>query len=747
MNNDNEKNEIESLKNCSKFVQKFKELLKQNNEIFRSSSINNDFNSRNKKGFSTTNKNKSNLPIIKSLKGINNFNNDIKERYSYNLKYKITPKKYLLNFESISQRKDSIFQFNKIKEYLDIIKKSKSIDENYSNKIEKENKNISEEKTPNNNLIKKKHGLTIYCNDKYNLSKLYRNKKEKEKEKDEKNQNNQIETKSLINKKTFIQNFKTIKNQDLNKKKFHIRNFNSEFEHNSKTNIINSNKLIKTPSEIFKNELIKVENQIKSSENSEKLINSKSEKKILKLLNSTDNFLLKKAKIFKKKISSITINVIRQTQNSQNKNKNYFLVYPGNNGKLIKSCLLTRPNWEELPLDRKKHDCNLLWTPLSIQINFNFHKSIGPSHLVNHFEKHNELTNKRNAFISLLKYCENNNINLFSFYPLTIIIPMNNDNYYINIKNFKNCYNDLPNLIEDTKDKNFNFLDKVYWDYFHVKPNSKLGKIQKLIIPKTHFSGKNLWLIKKINLNRGREIKVISNLDEIIQEIEKIKYKEKIKYIIIQKYIERPLLYCGRKFDIRIWVLFSILSKTEKFEAYVFKEGHLKASGEEFDINSLDLFVHLTNYSVQKNNKNFSKIEIGNEISFNDFQKELDKNEENKINFRKDIFPKIIKIIGITASDAKYRINRYNMKNCFEIFGYDFMLDEEYNPYLLEINTNPGYEESSPLIKMLIPRLIDDALRLTIDKTFERNDKDKNISKFKVEGYSDEENMWQKIKV
>ncbi len=75
------------------------------------------------------------------------------------------------------------------------------------------------------------------------------------------------------------------------------------------------------------------------------------------------------------------------------------------------------------------------------------------------------------------------------------------------------------------------------------------------------------------------------------------------------------------------------------------------------------------------------------------------------------------------------------------------MLDTEYNPYLLEINTNPGYEESSPLIKMLIPRLIDDAFRLTIDKTFERNDKDKNISQFKVEGYTDEENMWQKIKI
>jgi len=97
--------------------------------------------------------------------------------------------------------------------------------------------------------------------------------------------------------------------------------------------------------------------------------------------------------------------------------------------------------------------------------------------------------------------------------------------------------------------------------------------------------------------------------------------------------------------------------------------------------------------------------------------------------------------------------------NCFEIFGYDFILDINFKPYLLEINTNPGYEESSPLIKMLVPRMIDDALKLTVDKEFEpeykNNDnkeeksEDKNkISKsnYEVEGYSSEENMWLKIK-
>ena len=83
--------------------------------------------------------------------------------------------------------------------------------------------------------------------------------------------------------------------------------------------------------------------------------------------------------------------------------------------------------------------------------------------------------------------------------------------------------------------------------------------------------------------------------------------------------------------------------------------------------------------------------------------------------------------------------------NCFEIFGYDFILDKNFDPFLLEINTNPGLEESSPLIEMLVPRMIDDAFRLTVDAIFERNDENKNISKFKVNGYTDEENMWQKI--
>lgn len=41
-----------------------------------------------------------------------------------------------------------------------------------------------------------------------------------------------------------------------------------------------------------------------------------------------------------------------------------------------------------------------------------------------------------------------------------------------------------------------------------------------------------------------------------------------------------------------------------------------------------------------------------------------------------------------------------------EIFGFDFMLNEKCDVYLIEANTNPCLEESSPLLKKLLHRMI-----------------------------------------
>jgi len=60
-------------------------------------------------------------------------------------------------------------------------------------------------------------------------------------------------------------------------------------------------------------------------------------------------------------------------------------------------------------------------------------------------------------------------------------------------------------------------------------------------------------------------------------------------------------------------------------------------------------------------------------------------------------------------------VNENYNKSCFELFGYDFMVDVNKKVWLIEVNTNPCLEESSNLLKSYIPRMLDDMFKLTID--------------------------------
>ena len=211
-------------------------------------------------------------------------------------------------------------------------------------------------------------------------------------------------------------------------------------------------------------------------------------------------------------------------------------------------------------------------------------------------------------------------------------------------------------------------------------------------------------------------------------------------------------MYFGRKFDIRIWVLL-----THDFKVYMFNEGHLKCCSVQYDLNINNSFSHLTNYSFQKYNDNFGKYEKGNEVSFDDLQYNIQVNYNNSIDFKDEVIPKIKKIIKFVFQSVKNKINGLNRNYTFEIYGFDFMLDINYNPFLIEVNFNPGLEESSPLIKMLVPRMLDDALRLTVDKEFdtiysfkgvERRASDCDYlyeSPFPVNGYTNNENLFRFI--
>ena len=421
--------------------------------------------------------------------------------------------------------------------------------------------------------------------------------------------------------------------------------------------------------------------------------------------------------------------------------KYQYCVFSGNFGKLIDILMEKRNDkWIKTDTELSKY-CDFIWSPLPGVIDFNY--SSEKKQYVNHFEFSSNISNKLYLYYNLLRHCESKKINLFDYCPFTICLSLSLNNFSTQIESFKQFCSDLPSFTPKSEVK--------YVEKFNILGSRRTGETQTINIPETFNTGKNMWIIKPINLNRGRCIQVLNDTKSIVEYLLKIQEMKKIEgdhnnnfkceHIIVQKYLEKPLLYQGRKFDIRIWIL--MIGGQENF-VYIFKQGHLKATCDEFDINSSSPFIHLTNYSVQKYNIDFSKKEIGNEISYKDFQNELDKKNSGK-SFLRDIYPKIVYIIRLAMGSAKSNINHLNRVNCFEIFGCDFILDENYKPYLLEINMNPGLEISSPLISQLVPRMVDDALKLTIDKKYYK-EREETVFHH-VDGYHDWENMWEKYSV
>ena len=212
------------------------------------------------------------------------------------------------------------------------------------------------------------------------------------------------------------------------------------------------------------------------------------------------------------------------------------------------------------------------------------------------------------------------------------------------------------------------------------------------------------------------------------KKLSPVKKTFKMNQFIIQKYIEKPLLIHKRKFDIRVWVLVSHTGK-----CYFFKEGYLRTSGSDFkldDSNPDDQWVHLTNNAVQKNMKNYGEFEEGNQLSFAQLQQYIDENYGHKnINFFSDCLPKMKDMIKHSLLAARKKLNPNNYKLSFELFGYDFIMDEDFNLWLIEVNTNPWLEESSTLLKHYLRRMVEDMIKIIVDPEFPKPKRSKKTNK------------------
>ena len=124
----------------------------------------------------------------------------------------------------------------------------------------------------------------------------------------------------------------------------------------------------------------------------------------------------------------------------------------------------------------------------------------------------------------------------------------------------------------------------------------------------------NTWILKPTNLARSMDIWVTSNIEQMMRLVE-------TGPKIVQKYIERPCLFRGRKFDMRFVAL---VKSVLPLEVYVYEEFYTRHSNNAFEMSESTFSVYETHFTVM----NYSEgVQITN-IRYFDFEKEF--NEENK---------------------------------------------------------------------------------------------------------------------
>ena len=107
--------------------------------------------------------------------------------------------------------------------------------------------------------------------------------------------------------------------------------------------------------------------------------------------------------------------------------------------------------------------------------------------------------------------------------------------------------------------------------------------------------------MKPSNLSRGRGVTCVDSLQPIEQSLTATNDSG----LIVQKYIENPLIISKRKFDIRQWVLVTSLNP---LTIYMWKEPYIRFGAEDYIMDDLNnIYSHLTNNSIAKHSLQYKK--------------------------------------------------------------------------------------------------------------------------------------------
>ncbi len=226
----------------------------------------------------------------------------------------------------------------------------------------------------------------------------------------------------------------------------------------------------------------------------------------------------------------------------------------------------------------------------------------------------------------------------------------------------------------------------------------------------THRSPQALWIKKPCASSCGRGIRILNS-----NGVAKLPKK---KVCIIQKYVANPYLINGTKFDLRVYVL---VRSFNPLRIYMFKEGLARFCTEKYSNNSSKLkqsLGHLTNYSLNSKSDKFTENQndeddsTGNKWSLSALLSYLEQKGKPATRILNSIREVIIKTIIAGEPEILPHITRSmrNTESCYEVFGFDLMLDAKMKVWLIEVNISPALMAKSPLDKKIKGALIADTM-------------------------------------
>uniref|UniRef100_A0A8C0IVI8 Tubulin--tyrosine ligase-like protein 9 n=1 Tax=Chelonoidis abingdonii TaxID=106734 RepID=A0A8C0IVI8_CHEAB len=260
------------------------------------------------------------------------------------------------------------------------------------------------------------------------------------------------------------------------------------------------------------------------------------------------------------------------------------------------------------------------------------------------------------------------------------------------------------------------------------------------------------WIMKPVARSQGRGIFLFRKLKDVI-DWRKVKHVEdhpgehgrawtsssgggdgdgvrtddqkdetQVENYVAQCYIENPYLIGGRKFDLRVYVL--VMSYIP-LKAWLYRDGFARFSNTRFTLSSIDdHYVHLTNVAVQKTAPDYDP-EKGCKWMIQRFRQYL--TAKHGAEAVETLFAEMDNIFIKSLQSVQKVI--ISDKHCFELYGYDILIDQDLKPWLLEVNASPSLTASSQEDYELKCRLLKDTLHI-VDMEGRLTGKEKRIGGF-----------------